>query len=197
MNIEYEATFFPVDKDEVRQRLRQAGAELVRPEFTQRRMNFNLPSGHEIKGAWIRVRDEGDKISLTLKVVDGDRIENQKEIITDVSDFEATQRLLENIGCTPKAFQETRRELWRLGDVEIMIDEWPWLRPFVEVEGKSEAAVREASEKLGFDYAQAKFCAVDTLYAQEYGITKDEINYTQEVAFDLKNPFISPSKNNL
>lgn len=197
MNIEYEATFFPVDKDEVRQRLRQAGAELVRSEFTQRRMNFNLPAGHEIKGAWVRVRDEGDKISLTLKVVDGDRIENQKEIITEVSDFEATQRFLENIGCTPKAFQETRRELWKLGEVEIMIDEWPWLRPFIEVEGKSEAAVREVSEKLGFDYTQAKFCAVDTLYAQEYGITKDEINYTQEVAFDLENPFTSSSKNNL
>jgi adenylate cyclase class 2 len=189
MNIEYEATFYPVDKDDIRSRLRQAGAELVRPEFTQKRMNFNLPQGHEINGAWIRVRDEGDKVSLTLKIVDGDRIENQKEIITEVSDFEATQNLLECIGCQPKAFQETRRELWRLGEVEIMIDEWPWLEPFVEIEGKSEGEVRKASEALGFDYAEAHFCAVDTLYAKRYGITKDEINHTKVAAFDLKNPF--------
>jgi len=193
MNIEYEATFFPVDKDEVRERLRRAGAELIRSEFIQKRMNYDLPQGHEINGAWIRVRDEGDKISLTLKVVDGNKIENQKEVITEVSDFQATQKFLESIGCRPKAFQETRRELWRLGEVEIMLDEWPWLPPFVEVEGQSEASVRDASERLGFDYAQAKFCAVDTLYALHYGITKDEINYTQEVAFDLKNPFINNS----
>lgn len=189
MNIEYEATFYPIDKDDVRSRLRRAGAELIRPEFTQKRMNFNLPQGHEIDGAWIRVRDEGDKISLTLKIVDGDRIENQKEVITEVSDFEATQRLLEHIGCRPKAFQETRRELWRLDEVEIMIDEWPWLEPFVEIEGKSEAAVRLASEALGFDYTEAHFCAVDTLYAKRYGITKEEINNTKVAAFDLRNPF--------
>ena len=43
MNIEYEATFPEVDKDEVRGRLRAAGATLVRPEYLQRRVVFHLP----------------------------------------------------------------------------------------------------------------------------------------------------------
>jgi adenylate cyclase class 2 len=189
MQIEYEATFYPIEKDDIRSRLKQASAELVRPEFMQKRMNFNLPEGHDIQGAWIRVRDEGDKITLTLKIVDGNKIENQKEIITEVKDYDATRQFLEKIGCTPKAFQETKRELWRLGEVEIMIDEWPWLKPFVEIEGKSEAEVRKTSELLGFKYDDAYFCAVDTLYAKEYGISKDEINHTQNVSFAEANPF--------
>jgi hypothetical protein len=32
-----------------------------------------------------------------------------------------------------------------------MIDEWPFLEPFIEVEGGSELGVRQVSEKLGFD----------------------------------------------
>lgn len=50
MDIEYEATFENVDKDEMRTRLEKAGATLCRPEFLQKRVVFNLPSGHEING---------------------------------------------------------------------------------------------------------------------------------------------------
>jgi hypothetical protein len=47
------------------------------------------------------------------------------------------------------------------------------------------------SEKLGMDYAQAKFCAVDVLYAEKYGITTDQINnHTPEIVFEMENPFL-------
>jgi adenylate cyclase class 2 len=65
MNIEYEATFVDIDKKEVRNRLRKAGAELIRPEFLQKRVVFHLPKSHEIKGGWLRVRDEGERITMS------------------------------------------------------------------------------------------------------------------------------------
>jgi len=37
MQIEYEATFSDIDKDEIRGRLKSVGAELVKPEFMQKR----------------------------------------------------------------------------------------------------------------------------------------------------------------
>ena len=40
MQVEYEATFADINKDEMRGRLREAGAKLVRPEFLQKRENF-------------------------------------------------------------------------------------------------------------------------------------------------------------
>ena len=80
MDIEFEATFTNIDKDKIRKILTSIGAKLIRSEYLQRRIVLSLPKGHEIKGGWLRVRDEGDKITLTFKIVDGDQIENQKEV---------------------------------------------------------------------------------------------------------------------
>lgn len=190
MKIEYEATFPNINKDEIRQRLKAAGAILVRPEFLQKRCTFNFPVGHEVAGGWLRVRDEGDKITMTLKVVDGDKIHNQKEITLKVDDFAEAENLLVTMGCRKKSYQETKRELWVLDGVEITIDEWPFLEPCVEVEGQSEEVVKDVSEKIGFDYGQALFCCVTTLYQMKYGTSEEVINnQTPEITFECKNPF--------
>lgn len=191
MNIEYEATFENVDKEQVRKRLEAAGAQLKRPEFLQKRVVFNLPSGHEIPGGWLRVRDEGNRITMSLKIVSGDRIEDQKEICLTVDDFDQATQFLSLLGAQRKAYQETKRELWVLDGVEVTIDEWPFLEPFVEIEGSNEAAVRAAAIKIGFDYSQALFCSVDTLYSRKYGFPEDHFNnHSDLVIFDMKNPFV-------
>lgn len=191
MKIEYEATFLNIERDEVREKLSYRGAVLIREEFLQKRVVFNLPKGNSHEHAWLRVRDEGDKITMSLKVVDGDKIHNQKETELQVDNFEEAVSFLNSIGCEQKAYQENKRELWRLDNVEITIDEWPFLDPFVEVEGDSEESVRLVSEKIGFDYNQAKFCAVGTLYNEKYNVSLDRINnHTPKIVFDMKNPFI-------
>lgn len=191
MDIEYEATFPNINKNEMKDVLHKVGAKLVKPEFLQKRIVFNLPTGHEIKGGWVRVRDEGNIITVSLKIVDGENIENQKEIYLKVSDFEQAEQLLTNLGCTKKAFQESKREIWKLENVEVMIDEWPFLEPFVEIEGKSKNEVEVISKKLGFDFKKALFCSTDHLYSLKYGISKYVINnQTPEITFHGKNPFI-------
>ena len=190
MNIEYEATYTNINKDSIRKRLSEAGADLIRKEFLQKRMVFNLPNGHNINGGWLRVRDEDDKITMSLKVIDGDKIHNQKEVMLVIDNFEEARKFLSEIGCEEKAYQENKRELWKLDDVEITIDEWPFLESFVEVEGKSEEQVKTVSEKIGFDYSKAKFCAIDTLYNEKYGISIDQINnHTPKILFKMENPF--------
>ena len=190
MNIEYEATFLDVNKNEMRKRLKGAGAILVRPEYLQKRIPFHLPKDKRSKDAWLRVRDEGDKITLSLKIVDGEKIEDQKEICLIVNDFNEAVKLLESIGCEKKSYQETKRELWKLDNVEITIDEWPFLEPFVEIEGHSEEEVKRVSEKIGFNYSESLFCAVGKLYKMKYGIYPDEINTIEKIVFDMKNPFL-------
>jgi len=190
MQIEYEATFESVDKDEMRARLQKAGAKLVRPEFQSRRVTLNLPSGHEIPHAWIRIRDNGQKITQTLKIVDNGKIENQQELEIKVENFDDTIEFLEKIGCRKKSFQETRREKWELNGVEISIDEWPFLEPFVEVEGKSEEEVKKVSKKLGFDYSKALFCAVGHQYYRKYNIPEHYLNNkVPKIVFNMENPF--------
>ncbi|MFH1170738.1 MAG: CYTH domain-containing protein [Candidatus Vogelbacteria bacterium] len=192
MKIEYEATFVKINKDEIRKRLVTAGAKLLKPEFLQKRATFHFPNGHEVNQGWVRVRDESDKITLSIKVIDGDKIENQKEICLKVDSFTEAISLLTTLGCVQKSYQESKRELWLLDGVEVMIDEWPFLEPFVEIEGPSEQAVKEVAEKIGFEWSDAKFCAVGTLYAEKYGITEDKINnQTPKIVFEMENPFVS------
>ena len=192
MQVEYEATFENIEKDEVRQKLKQLGARLVRPEYMQRRTMFNLPVGHGVKGGWLRVRDEGDKVTMNLKVIDGEGIERQKELEIVISDYDSGVGLLESIGCEAKAYQESKRELWKLGTIDITIDEWPFLEPFVEIEGSTEQDVRQVSEQLGFDYSKALFDSVDAQYSQKYNISIDAVNQrTPEILFNMDNPFVN------
>lgn len=191
IDIEYEATFPNVDKDGIRGRLKAAGAELIKPEFMQRRHVFRFPKGHEIPGGWLRVRDESDKITLSLKIVNGDKIEDQKEICLKVDNYQNAVKLLKTMGCEVKAFQESKRELWKLDGCDVTIDEWPFLEPYVEVEGPDEESVKAASERLGFDYSTAIFGSVDILYNKKYGWPIDLINnWLPSITFDEVNPFL-------
>jgi len=191
MEIEYEATFVNIDKDEIRAKLKNAGAHLERAEFLQKRAVFHLPSGHEIKGGWARVRDEGDKITMSVKIIDGDKITDQKEICLTIDNFNEGVTLLKTIGCEEKAYQETKRELWKMGGVEVTIDEWPFLEPLVEIEGKDEKTVRDVSEKLGFDWPSARFCCSGTLFAEKYHFNEDVFNnQTPKLIFEMDNPFL-------
>jgi adenylate cyclase class 2 len=191
MNIEYEATFININKDEMRRKLKDAGAVLVRPEFLQRRIPFFLPDGDRTSAKYVRVRDEGDKITLSFKIIDGDKIENQRELCLEVNSFDGAVELLGLIGCEPKSYQESRRELWRLDEVDITIDEWPFLEPFVEVEGKFALEVQKVSEKIGFDYSQALFCGVTKLYILKYNLPYSVINTVPRLVFDMGNPFLN------
>ena len=80
----------------------------------------------------------------------------------------------------------------KLDEVEITIDEWPFLNPFVEVEGNSEEGVGHVSKKLGFHWKDALFCAVGTLYETQYGIPEAMFNNdTPKIVFDMENPFLA------
>ncbi len=183
MDIEFEATFTGVDKESMRATLTKTGAILVKKEALMRRTVFHPPI--DVPGGWMRVRDEGDVITMSLKVVNGTAIEDQKEAMVTVNDFDAAVNFLEAIGAKQKAYQETLREVWTLNGADVTIDTWPGLRPFVEIEAANEGIVRTVSECLGFQYADAKFCEVSTVYFEELGIPKDIMkDHTPLITFE-------------
>src|SRR5277367_6013801 len=121
METEYEAKFLDIDKDEVRGRLTAAGATLARPEFLQKRWVFELPAEKHSRNNFMRVRDEGGIITMTWKEFAGTEIDNPQEIELVVDSFDKAVEMLKQIGCKPSSYQETRRELWHLGDAKITI----------------------------------------------------------------------------
>ena len=77
-----------------------------------------------------------------------------------------------------------------------MVDEWPFLEPFIEIEGNDEDSVKLVTKKLGFDYSKAIFSSVDELYTEKYKVSEDVVvNKTPRIAFEDNNPFIEQEKN--
>lgn len=174
MKPEIEAKFVDVDIDDIRQRLKDAGAELEQPMRLMRRVNIE-EQAHKDAGAWIRVRDEGDKTTLTWKqgMKKSRTIDRIQELEVVVSSFDDTVKIFELAGWKPKTYQESKRETWKLGEVEILIDEWPWLEPMIEIEASDEAAVRAVAEQLGFSWNDAEYGNIDDVYMKHYNFVPD------------------------
>lgn len=167
MNTEIEVKFLNIDHDEIRRKLTALGAQLDQPMRLMRRVVVHTPNMTK-KNAFLRVRDEGHRVTVTYKQFDQDSIDGTKEYEVIVSDFENAINIFSEAGLTYDTYQESKRENWRLGDVEIMLDEWPWLNPYIEIEGKSEEAVRRVSDQLNFRWNEALFGGVANAYKNQY-----------------------------
>ena len=186
MNNEIEAQFLDIDKNEIRKKLGEIGAKCTKPEVLMKRMVFDTGIH-----SFARVRDEGGgRIVMTYKYVSDEKsILGTKEVNVVIDNYENGILFMKGCGLEPKAEQETLRETWEYGDVEICIDTWPWLPTFVEVEGPSEKAVWDTAEKLGLKREKAKFGSVDSTYQYYYGVEEDVVNlHTPKITFEMEPP---------
>ena len=190
MKKEIEATFLSVDKDSMRAKLKKARFELNTPEYMMRRKTFDFSHIAPGRNKWGRVRQESDKVTMTIKEVRGSGINDTFEVELVVNDFDTASAFFEACNAPAKAFQENMREVWTRDGVEITIDTWPGLNPFVEIEGVNEKIVQEISNELGFDFGKAVFGSIDLVYEKEIGIPAETIIHLAEITFS--NP---PKKN--
>jgi adenylate cyclase class 2 len=189
--IEFEVTVPKIDMEDARRRLVKSGAVLQRQTFMQKNIVFNLSQERKIKGGWLRVREEGDKVTMSLKIIDGGKITDQQEYLFIAQDMEDACRFLRLMGAEEKARQEKKREVWTLEGCEVTIDQWPYLEPFLEVEGPDEESIKKTVGALGYDYDGCRVCSADVLYSEKYGVPEDIINnHTPLILFDMPNPFI-------
>lgn len=189
---EFEAKFYPVNKEEYRKKLLNLGAKLLRPERMMVRIVADQHSTPSLgKNEYIRIRDEGNLIRLSYKTTaDADgNLSDQKEIDVNVSDFEKTKAILEACGLVFNKKQETYREEWSYKNSEITIDTWPGLSTYSEIESPSEAEVKQIATELDFDWDKKIITAAPEIFAKVYGIS---IGKVLEMVVDLtfeNNPF--------
>ncbi len=184
METEIEATFPDIDTQKLREKLTLLGATKEHGEMLMRRENFDFPdeSLDKING-WVRVRDEGNQITLSYKQLLDRTIHGTKEATVVVNDFEKATAFLRAIGMTRKVYQETKREKWLYKNVEVTIDTWPWIPSFVELEGPSEDALKEVARDLGLDWTKAMHGSVENVYQMHYDFTDHEIDHWPEITF--------------
>lgn len=182
---EIEAKFLNIDKQKVISKLEAIGAVKIHDEKLLRRCAYNLPI--PIENSWVRIRDEGDKVTMSFKRVKENTIYGMEEIEIIINDFELGRNFLNAIGLVEKAFQETMRIRYVIPTKKVVfdIDTWPALNPFIEIESVDEATVKHFSKSLGFTWEDRVFGSVDTVYVSEYKITKNWIvNLCPRLKFD-------------
>lgn len=191
MQTEIEAKFLQQNHDAIRQKLTTLGAECVLPERVMRRANYDFEDSrlNNNYNGWVRVRDEGDKVTLSYKQSDDSSLHGTQEVNLTIDSFEEAQLFLQAVGITKlKSFQETKRESWELDGVSIELDTWPWIDPFVEIEAPSEAALRTVAEKLGLNVDSAVYGSVVSAYQAEYDVSNDVVNNLPEYSFSKAAP---------
>lgn len=180
MDTEFEAKFYPVDKDKYREKLKSIGAKLLYPERKMKRViashvaNPIYPENH-----YLRIRDEGNgiiRMSIKITAEKTGKMSDQKETDVEVGDFEKTKEILESTGIKFNRYQETLREEWEFEGADITIDTWPGLETYSEIEADSEEHVEKIAKLLGLPWEEKLIMSAGDLYRKVYGLSHDEVS---------------------
>lgn len=182
MNQEFETKILNIDKEEVVNKLEQIKAKKVSSELMRRWVFDWLDEDVESDYGWIRLRQEGKKVTLTYKNRQRMSESDTKELETEVSDFDVTAEILHKIPFKRKFYQENRRTIYVFEDIEFMIDEWPGLKPHLEIEGKTKAALTKGIELLDFVGKDSGDVSVNKIYKDELGI---DLHSIQKLTFEM------------
>lgn len=167
MHTEFEARVLDINKELVIKKLEKLGAKKIAEfDYKRRVYNFNPPTDHK----WIRLRTDGNKTTLTIKKIENLSIDGTKEMEIEVSNFEETNRMLEELGYKAHTYQENKRIRYMLNDVELDIDSWPYIPTYLEIEGKSEEAVKSMIKLLEVDKEKVTSLDVQGVFKEFYNI---------------------------
>lgn len=100
-------------------------------------------------------------------------MDGTKELEIEVSDFDKTNLILNELGYHRRAYQENKRTRYRYEGIEIDIDSWPMIPTYVEFEGKSEEEINRFIEKMGYSKEDIVTYGVSKIYLH-YGINIDD-----------------------
>ena len=167
MHIEHEARVLEINKEKLEQKLLSLGAKKIADFNYKRRVyDFTPKDNHK----WIRLRTDGTNTTLTIKEFVKDSIDGTKEMEIKVSDFEETNKMLNELGYTAHTYQENLRTRYLLDGVEIDIDTWPYIPTYVEIEGKDANEVNKTIELLGLDRTKLTTLDVQSVFREFYQI---------------------------
>jgi len=157
---------------ELKERLRGIGGTKVQDESVFVHIAYTHPYKRN-KRHFIRLRNEGSKVTLTYKIHDH-KFPIEHEIV--VNDFNEAHTMLTLLGCKYKYECHKLREIWSLesfeGCKEIVFDTYPGVETYAEIECDSVGDIQTVLRKVGLDpdVSRYKRLFVNTYYQDIYGI---------------------------
>ncbi len=166
---EYEVRVPEINVDNIINKLNNLDAKLV-SDSLQKRYVYDFHPASENR--WIRLRTNGKETTLTIKEILSDKVDGTKETEVNINntDFDTMNEILVKLGYIPKSYQENRRIKYNLNGVEVDVDFWPLIPPYLEIEGKSKDDVYDTLNSLDIPIDYATSLDVQRLFKEKYGI---------------------------
>lgn len=184
MQTEIEAKFFITSKSAMREQLFKAGLLCKKPERLLRRCNFQFKADFTAGTKWARVRDEGDKVTMSVKEITNiNDVQGTQEAEVIVHDFDAACALLTACGLHATSLHENYRETWEAQGVVVTIDTWPELDPVLEIEAVDVARLDSVCASLGLDRNDAFYKPIDFIYGEKLGLAPEVVLKWPEISF--------------
>lgn len=119
---------------------------------------------------WVRLRQTGDETTITIKKIVNSQGEYEldavQELEFNVPDIQTGLEFLEDLGYMFARHQIKMRIAYDYKNTEIVIDKWPKLAPYIEVEGNSKEEIDEVVMDLGYDVKDAVVINTDDVYLE-------------------------------
>jgi adenylate cyclase, class 2 len=149
MSQEIEVKFALKDREALVAKLEDIGAERLYPETFEDNIILDRRGELRTRGSMLRVRKFGRYAIATYKgpMSFEKGIRSREEVQTGVESFELAIRLFDALGFKPAFRYQKYREVWRVRDVEVVLDRTP-IGDYFEIEGPVEV-IREVAGELG------------------------------------------------
>ncbi len=174
MHAEIEAKLKVDSLADVERRLAACGASFVR-ETVQTDSYFdtadrNLTRADQCLRLRSEKNDERERLILAYKgAKEPDDYKKRREIELEVSDAEAAESLLKELGYHKALAFDKRRRAWDLLGCEVALDELPLLGTFVEIEGPDSATIARVQDMLGLSEVPHVVDSYASVIARELG----------------------------
>ena len=148
---EIEVKFALKDRPALVSRLQGIGAERLYPETFEDNIVLDRRGELRTRGALLRVRKFGRYAIATFKgpmAVEGG-VKTREEVQTGVESFELAIQLFDSLGFKPVFRYQKYREVWRMREVEVVLDRTP-IGDYFEIEGPLDV-IRAVAEELGMN----------------------------------------------
>ena len=139
------------NRQELVRKLEEIGGQRLYPETFEDNIVLDRRGELRTKGALLRVRKFGRYAIATFKgpvAFDGN-VKTREEVQTGVESFELAIQLFDSLGFKPVFRYQKFREVWRVREVEVVLDRTP-IGDYFEIEGALDV-IRTVAEELGMN----------------------------------------------
>jgi len=163
---EYETKILDINVAEIEEKLHKLWAALLEDEVLMKRRVFDTQSHSGNTGKRFRLRQKGDKTTLTYKERNSLEVWSTLELETKVGDFDVMTEMLQKLERSTMVYQENKRKVYVLNEVEYCFDTRPFVPTYLEIESSSKEKVEEALKLIWLEGQDVGDMGMIEIYAK-------------------------------